>query len=98
MDNPQELYGVRVGSVYFAGMGDAGFRLENLSCETLTLTNARARTLKDPHVGFTEQGTFVWTQEHLMSLLNYVPNNDAIPSVTFSKKGIDHLVAFLLAS
>ena len=95
MGNPQELYGVRVGNVYFAGVSDAGFRTENTHPDNLTLRNVRVRTLKDPRVGFTEQGVFVWTEEHLRGLLNYVPNSDAIPSITLSRKGIDHLVAFL---
>ena len=98
MSGQQELYGVRVGSVYFAGVGEAGFRLETDGWETLTLQNARVRTLKDPYVGMTDQGVHVWNEQHLRGLLNYLPNNDAIPSITFDRAGIDHLVAFLLES
>lgn len=95
MTGPKELYGIRIGSVYFTGIGDAGFRLGDNNWETLNLTNARVRKLKDPSVGLTDLGVFIWTEEHLKRLLDYVPNNDIIPSLTVQRKGIDKLVAFL---
>ena len=95
MNHQKEIYGVGMGSVYFAGIGDAGFRLDDDSWATLKLTNARARTLQDPSVGVTDTGEFVWTEEHLKGLLGYIPNHDVIPSITLPRKGIDHLVAFL---
>jgi hypothetical protein len=92
----KELYGIRVGSAYFVGIGTAGFGLgDNCKLKNLTLENARVRILKDPYVG-THDRIYVLDKKHLMTVLNYAPNNDIIPLIIFNKKGIDKLVSFPL--
>jgi len=91
----KELYGLNVGNVYFAGSGDAGYKLENIEWKTLTLQDVRVRTLKDSYSAKNEHDIYVFSEGYLKQLFNYIPNDDAIPSITFQRSGIGKLVAFL---
>lgn len=95
MGTQKELYGLNVGYVYFAGVGDAGYKLENKEWDTLTLQNVRVRKLEDSYSAKNEHDVYVLSEEYLKELFNYMPNDDAIPSITFQRSGIDKLVAFL---
>ena len=94
MDTQKELYGLNVGYVYFAGIGDAGYKLENKEWDTLTLQNVRVRKLEDSYSAKNEHDVYVLSEGYLKELFNYMPNDDAIPSITFQRSGIDKLVAF----
>ena len=95
MGTLKELYGLNVGEVYFAGIGDAGYKLEDKEWDALTLQNVRVRKLKDSYCAQNEHEIYVLSEEHLNKLFNYIPNDDAIPSITFQRRGIAKLVAFL---
>jgi hypothetical protein len=97
MHEREEIYGIRIGGVYFVGRGKAGFILEDQSSKSessLTLSDARVRVLQDPSVGFDTGGNFVWEEKHLRSLYDYMPTAERIPTVTFSRFGLDKVVAF----
>ena len=95
MGAQKELYGIHVKSVYFVGIGDAGYKLETKEWKTLTLQNVRVRKLEDSYSVTDKNNVYVLSEWYLKKLFNYMPNDDAIPSITFQRSGIDKLVAFL---
>ncbi|MBI2547926.1 hypothetical protein HYW21_01110 [Candidatus Woesearchaeota archaeon] len=93
MTEQKALYGVRVGHIYFVGIGDAGFRVDSRR-QQLMLEGVRVRALADPVVGMTPQSAYMLDEGYLRNMFDYRPDNDRIPSVTFTRNGIDQVVDF----